>query len=438
MSAARDLNDLAVQDPELFARMRARPQDFEREVTDNAEPPAEDYFEGTPEPPPDLPVEATQEQPTADEPLRGVPELARVAITGRAALLALASRPVHYLWQDIAIAGIVVVVAGGVGCGKTTLLFLVMAARANLAAPVKVLGREVTPAPSRMYVVLLEAEHGDSSAARKLARSCKLLGIDESALDRVILIARRAVRIGSPAWLDIERLIAAGLVSDVLLDTLARVAPSDANAEGEQVAIFDRVAQAIERAPAHVPQPVVWVAAHTKKDAVGDALEDVAGSAQRTGQADTVLLVKAERRDGRVISSKVVFAKLREDPDEYPAPVEFAITPQGIASTSSPATDERPLEERILERLKLGPKTKNALEKDLGRNAADLEDAITSLFETRRIASTTVTIRGRGYKAFELRNDARLDARRADRPTHARRTPDETTPDQDGGLFSDG
>ncbi len=346
-------------------------------------------------------VKAIREQPTADEPLRGLPALAKVAIVGRECITELAARPVVYIWQDIAIVGIVVVLAGGPGSGKTTLLFLVVAARLNRGAPVRVLGREVTPAPDGRFVVIIEAEHSDSSAARKLTKSLRLLGVDQEALDRAILVARRSVRIGSPEWQDVERLIGAGLVSDVVLDTLARVAPADANNEQEQVAIFDRIARAIELAPTRDTRPTAWVAAHTRKGEAID-LDDVSGSAQRTGQADTVVLVTAEKRDGRVVSSKATFAKLREDPDEWPMPVEYSVTTTRIVELGTAAEDGRPLEERILERLALGAQTKNALKSALGRNPADLEAALSALFTARRIRTTDIQVRGRPFKAFEL------------------------------------
>ncbi|MGH7434554.1 MAG: AAA family ATPase [Polyangiaceae bacterium] len=344
-------------------------------------------------------------RPTADEPLLGLAHLAKVAVIGRERIVELASRRVVYVWQDIAILGIVVVVAGGPGSGKTTLLFLIIAARLNRGCPVLVLGRTVTPAPTGTYVVVIEAEHSDSSAARKLVQSCRLLGVDEAALDRVILVARRSVRIGSPEWVDVETLISAGLVSDVLLDTLARVAPADANSEQEQVAIFDRIAKAIECAPSAETRPVVWVAAHTRK---GEAvrLDDVSGSAQRTGQADTVILVNAEKRDGRVVSSKVVFDKLREDPETWPAPVEYTVARDRVVSVGTPTEDSRPLEQRILERLALGPQTKNGLRQALGRNANDLESAVTNLFGEKAISATTVRVRGHARRAFVLRDEA--------------------------------
>jgi hypothetical protein len=257
--------------------------------------------------------------------------------------------------------------------------------------------------------VLIEGEHSESSAIRKLLRSMKLLRIDDAALGRVILIARKAVRLGSPEWGDVVRLIEAGLVSDIGIDTVARVAPADGNSEQEQTAIFDLVAQAIEAAPTVDTRPTVWPAAHTRKNGTTGEVSDVAGSVQRTGQADSVLMLKADKQDGRTVASRVTFAKLREEPDDYPMPVSFAIDGDSITLDSGnvPA-DDRPVEERILERLQLGPRTKNKLAEELGRNWKDLEDGISALFASHRITTLNVTIRGRACKAFALRDLGRL------------------------------
>ena len=342
------------------------------------------------------------EGPTATEPLRGLEHLSKVAVLGRAAVQALAQAKILYVWDGIALLGIIAVIAGGVGSGKTTLLFLVLVARANTGAAVKVLGRLVTPSPPGTFVVLIEGEHSESSAARKLVKSCRLLRIDEDALDRIIIVARKSARIGSPVWQDVERLIAAGLVSDVALDTLARVAPGDANDEREQVAIFDLVARAVDMAPSEATKPVVWPVAHTRKDATDD-LDAVSGSAQRTGQADTVMMVRAEKRDGKVTSSWVTFAKLREEPDDYPAPVEFTVTKDELVESCARPDDGQPLEEKVVDRLRHGPETKSALKRKLGRSDTHIEEAISTLFAARRIATTEIIVRGKPCKAFVLR-----------------------------------
>ena len=249
--------------------------------------------------------------PTALEPLTGLAHLSKVATIGLDAIRELAARPIDYVWAPIAVSGTIILLAGGPGEGKTTLLFLILAARLNLGEPVKVLGKEVKPAALATWIVVIEGEHSESSAARKLLRSMALLGVHDVAAGHVILVARKAVRIGSPEWEDVGRLVSAGLVSDIMIDTLARVAPAEANSEQEQTAIFEQIAATIEKAPNETAKPTVWAAAHTRKNGrIGD-VSDVLGSVQRVGQADTVLLAEAERIDGRVIFEQ---GHLRQDP----------------------------------------------------------------------------------------------------------------------------
>jgi hypothetical protein len=366
------------------------------------------------------------EGPTTDNPLRGLKQLGKVAVIGRERLRELAAAPTPYVWNQIAVAATIVLFAAGPGEGKTTLLFLVLAARLNRGAAVFVLGRRVEPAPAAMWLVLIEGEHAESSAARKLLRSTSLLGVDDAALERVILVARKAVRLGSPEWDDVVTLVAAGLVSDIAIDTIARVAPSDSDSEREQTAIFDQVAQAIDAAPSDETKPMVWACAHTKKNGRTGDVSDVAGSAQRTGQADSVLMLAGDKVEGRTVSTKVTFAKLREEPDEYPLPVTFAIAGDEVKVSTSRDADDRPLEARILEQLELGARTKTALASALGRNRNDIETALSSLFAARRITSTTLVVRGREHKAFALR----IDTGRTDRTTpdegFGGRTPDDT------------
>jgi hypothetical protein len=345
--------------------------------------------------------------PTSDDPLRGLERLRKVAVVGAKTIRELANAPVLYIWEDIAIAGIIVVLAGKVGCGKTTLLFWILVARMNTGEPVKVLDRTVTPAPAGMFVVLIEGEHSERSASRKLVKMATVAGIVDvdAALERVIVVARKSVRIGSPEWQNVETLIAAGLVSDIALDTLARVAPADANSESEQVAIFDRVATAIDRAPSEETKPVCWVAAHQRKGEEDD-LDSISGSHQRPGQADTVLIVRAERRDGRVLSSTVIFPKLREEPDLYPGPIEYTVSKDSVIVIGASDDDDRPLEERIEEQLTLGPQTANRLATRLGRNDKDIQTAISALFAAHRITTTTVKVRGKPCRAFTVREGA--------------------------------
>ncbi len=354
-----------------------------------------------------------REEPTAAEPLRGLEYLGKVALVGRNGILELAATPIEYVWVDIAVAGTIVLIAGPPAEGKTTLLFLILVARMNPGEVVTLLGRAIQPAPIGQWVVIIEGEHSEASTSRKLVKSLKLLNLDDAALDRVVIVARKAVRLGSPEWTDVVRMVRAGLVSDIALDTVARVAPADANDEREQVAVFDAVAQAIEAGPDSVPKPIVWAVAHTRKNNTEGGLADVSGSAQRTGQADTVLLIKGEKVDGRTVSTKVTFAKLREDPDDYPMPVTFSITADGIEledGRSDGKPDDRPVEDRIIELLAGGPKTKNELGNKVKSGRKVLEDGISKLFANGSITWTEVKRNGRSWRALMTRCAASVRA----------------------------
>jgi AAA domain len=349
--------------------------------------------------------------------LRKRTSLDAVALVGRDAILNLARTPVEYVWQDIVVAGTVVLISGPPAEGKTTLLFLVLAARANKGGPVMMLERYVAPADHEKWVIIIEGEHGEASTARKLVKSLDLLAVDYAALDRVMIVARKAVQLDSPEWADVANLVAAGKVSDIALDTIARVAPADANDEREQVAIFDKLAATIERAPAGTEKPIVWVVAHNRKGGKGDDLSSVSGSAQRVGQADTVLMVEGTKVDGRTTSSKVTFAKIRETPDVYPMPVEFSIVPTGAGAAAltmngAAPKDTRPLTVRIVELLdRDGAQTKGAIKKAMGRSDGDVEAAISELFAHHRLRTNVATVRGVERKTFDLAPISRDDSR---------------------------
>lgn len=355
-------------------------------------------------------VVAMRMGPTKEDPFRGLEHLPAIALFGRNRILKLAETKVEYLWQDIAVAGTVVLIAGPPSEGKTTLLFLILAVRLGLMEkPVKLLERDLKPAKDGQFIVLVEGEHSEASTSRKLQKSLTIMGVDDEALRRAIVIARKAVIVGSNEWLDIELMIAAGLVSDIGIDTLARVAPSDANDEAQQVSIFNRLAAAIERAPDGLDRPTIWAVAHTRKNGADGSLGDVSGSVQRVGQADTVMLVKGEKIDGQTVSSKVTFLKLREDPDDYPKPAEFRIvkdsTGQPCMATTTVKKDDRPLEERALEQLRIEPRTKNWLATKLCRSKSDIEVVVTNLFDMRAITTKDVIISGRPYRALTIRTD---------------------------------
>jgi hypothetical protein len=267
---------------------------------------------------------ATAEPPTASEPLRGLRHLGPLALRGAAQIRKLAAEPINWAWKDYVVPGTVVVLAGPSSEGKTTLAFLILMARATLGPPIALCGREVKPAAVGRYVVVVEAEHGESSTARKLVKSAELLGLGDDALERVISISRKAVMLGSPEWKDIESMIAAGIVADVAIDTWARVTTGDSNKEEDQARNFEIIAGAIEKAPPDA-QPNMWLLLHTRKGKA-DSLDDVAGSVQRVAQADTVLLVNADRdENGKVQSTTVKLVKAREEPDDYPEASKHAI-----------------------------------------------------------------------------------------------------------------
>jgi hypothetical protein len=354
-------------------------------------------------------TEPAADGPTAAEPMRGLVHLPKVAIVGRDRILELANRPVVWIWDYITTAGVIILLAAGAGSGKTTLLFLIIIARANRGPAVSVLGHVVTPSALSRRIVVIENEHSDESASRILVKSSHLLGVADNALDSLILVARSSVRIGSPEWQDVERLIRAGLVSDIALDTLARVSPeSDANDEGDQVAIFDRIARAIEMAPAAEARPTVWVAAHIRKCDGMPTLNDVSGSNQRAGQPDVVILMGANRTAGRVTSVTAVFGKVREkDPEDWPRPVNYTVNKTNVTMAGSDKQDDDlPLVERVFARLQLGPRTANALATELSRNKTDVNAALTALLEAGRIERTPIDVRGRIYKGFKVRPTA--------------------------------
>jgi hypothetical protein len=66
----------------------------------------------------------------------------------------------------------------------------------------------------------------------------------------------------------------------------------------------------------------------------------------------------------------------------------------GVVLTDAPAQDERPVEERILSRLKLGPRTKAMLSKELGIDRKTLQPFVDVLFaaEPRRVRGADIIV----------------------------------------------
>lgn len=349
-------------------------------------------------------------------PLEGLKHLGPVATVGAKALRALAAQPVTWAWDDFVPAGgAIAVLAGPSSEGKTTLGFLILLARLS-SQPLMLCGRTIRPAATGTFAVLIEGEHGDVSTARKLVNSAALLGLGDDALERVIVVARKALLLGSPEWRDVERLIARGLVCDAMVDTLARCAPGDANSEAEQVAAFATLAAAIERAPSVTTRPTMWVVAHTRK---GDAssLDDVGGSMQRVGQADSVIMVRAERADsGQVVASRVRLMKAREEPREWPEEhrlvlcgdrIEFAPADGGAAGKGATAAQRKVL--TFLGRSPNTPRSANEVKAATGRSHNDVLDALQDLADAGHVVRVPV---GGGRFKYGLASASGLTAER--------------------------
>lgn len=334
------------------------------------------------------------EGPSSSEPLRGCVELARFALTRFEDIVSEAERPVDWVWSGCAARSNVVMLCGPPGGGKTTLLFLLLAALAS-TRPVELLGRAVAPMSRGRVIVLVEGEQGQSSTARKLLASCHALGIrseetlrdPETGVTRIVILARKSVLVGDERWKEIVRMVAAGVVGHVALDTLARVAPGDSNDEKEQTRIFDQVCQAIESAPTEESRPTVWVLTHSNKKDPSYTVNDVSGSAARAGQADSVALVYPNMEDGCIKSVSLYWPKVRDADDPLPA-VTYTMAKRTLTVVDAPAkkskrsNDElRPLVVAYV--LSHQGSSGNEVVGGIGRRRVEVMDVIGSLIDER-------------------------------------------------------
>ncbi len=128
-----------------------------------------------------------------------------------------------------------------------------------------------------------------------------------------------------------------------------------------------------------------WLVAHTRKNGTTGNMNDVSGSGQRVAQSDSVLMFTAEKVDGAVTETTVLFDKLREPPEDHPKPVSFSIVKETdgsrrLVTNLAPGkseTDGRPAEARIIEYLEshAEPQTKEEIRKSLKLSGAKVEDA---------------------------------------------------------------
>ncbi len=349
--------------------------------------------------------------PTAADPMLGLAILPGIVLRGRDAIIAKAKEPIEYVWHEIAVAGTVNLIAGPPAEGKTTLLFLLLACR-MAATPMPFLGRMVMPSPVGKFVVLIEAEHSDGGTARKLIQSFETVGVSTDGLDKVLIIARKSVKIGDPAWNEVAYLVSLGLVSDIAIDTLARASSADSNNEEAQAEIFETIAMTIERGATATDHPTVWLVAHTRKNDKTGGLGDVSGSTQRTGQSDTVIMVNGTKLEsGETTKSTVTFPKLREPPDVYPKPATFSVmrSPDGRRYLSSDTVtaaelSAKPLEDLIWDML-TEPRTKKDLAEKLNRSSDHIKAAVDSLFSAGRLSGAKVSYPGtnRSYPGIQRR-----------------------------------
>jgi hypothetical protein len=226
--------------------------------------------------------------------------------------------PVAWAWDQAAPVGGTILIGAGPGAGKTMLAFMLMACRAQMTET-ELLGRMVFPAPAGQYVVIVEMEHSPRSAARRMKRVLDMLKLP--GLPRTLIVCKDAMRVGDSKWAWLVSAIKAGLVSDVVLDTIASTTTEKANDEQEQINLFNKL-KAVQRTAPETSPLTFWILAHLRKSSkIADdnaTMEGVSGSAQRTGQVDTVILATAERnKETRKIKSvNLMFEKTREEPTD--------------------------------------------------------------------------------------------------------------------------
>lgn len=364
-----------------------------------------------------------------------IKKLQEISLHGRQIAEA-ADEPIDWLWRPYLVTGTLALFGGDPGSGKTTLVFLAMAQRARTrVSEVLFLGAPLKTAPPGKYIVIVEGEHRPSSAARKLRRVIHQLGLHEEEaeiFDRVYLVTQKSVTVGDSHWTNILALVKAGLVSDVVLDTLASTThTTDSNKEQDQVKLFGDLANAIRESP-NQNSLTLWLLAHMRKKSggaseVGLGLQDVAGSVQRTGQVDTVGIVE-HRKSSKGSSRYAVlnFVKLREEPTDLNEEVRteigyrlrgtlelvgldgkpLRVVPAASVSraTQGPPADPAELFLEVFAAQGGAPITRRQLRDLVGGRPKTINDLIQEALKAGKIEVLTIDASGNVTEAFRLKN----------------------------------
>jgi hypothetical protein len=320
------------------------------------------------------------------------------------------AEPIAWVWDRVIAAHHAVEICGPSYTGKSTLTFLLAAARANpTGRAVQVLGRAVEPMAAGRFVVVANEENGRQSAVAKIDAAIEMLGLPaRETWDRIMLLSRARVRaheatgdeVRNPskgdAWAALLHAAHEGTIDLVVLDTRARIFAGFGNPKDEDAQA--KAAAAIVELIEATGAPVL-VVSHTRKGAA-EEIEDVSGSAQRGGGADTILMLTAEREGGKVLSSKVTFLKLRDGIDDHPEPVTFS-TAKGddgrwrVALDASAKPEDSPLHERIYQLVLLEELTQRQIRERLKVGGDRCKLAVDLLKTEKRIKFRKTKIAGR-------------------------------------------
>lgn len=363
-------------------------------------------------------IEAAGASPRAARPVLSS-ALLKGAITGLAAAESALAEPIVWSWQDWFTAGSPVEVYGKSTSGKTTLTALVVAAMcAPPERPVELFGRKVVPMPEGKIALVVFDENSRPSAARKLDLALAALGVDRAyAWERILLYARsglhaetfsdeEAIRHPAPndRW---GHIMHAAIVQQafglVVFDTRARIFGTlgSSNDEEAQAHVADVISMiAKSGAP-------VLVLSHPRKGG-GVDLDDMSGSTQRAAGTDSAISVAGIKKGGQTIASTVTLQKSRDEPDDWPKPVEFVLRRRkdGGAEFTWKQGRERPeakaAQEKVLEALAAGAMTKRELRDRLEMSGSAVTKAIGALIAEKRIAKSDKIVRGVERETYSL------------------------------------